>query len=1079
MGGGSVRPSQGQPCFDFLAEGARLAANLRPDADGVLAVPLADLGAHQDLLVIAASDFACATRRVVLPAPPPVLRDVRLASELPADAPSRMEPLAEALRPGESRALSASTTTRWQAYASLSDAARLLDAVRPDPAAATFEFALRWPSLPPEEKRARYGEFACHELDFFLWCRDRPFFEATVLPALRSKRDPDLVDRFLRGENLSEWAEPARLGALGAFERCLVALRVPEAAPLVLRAMEEECAAARPDPVREDALFRAALRGLGDRAAVPGGPIVLQGIVASRSVPPQAAAAAPANGARRKPDADFTADAAMVAFEEAPMAEAAFADGAVLQLERRDGLEEARRRDAARRREPERAFFRPLGRTKEWAESGWWGRRRGENAGSGIAANRFWLDVSRAAASRAAAGAAQDAPFAVLSARFPEAGGSFPERMAALALLDLPLEGAARYVPAGGDGAPPRVEAGAGGVLLFRESAAPADPAQDGDDPLVLLRRFVDPSRPTEVVDGETVERAVSGPFVAGRPYAMRTIVVNPTGRERTVSLLDEIPCGAVALTGGPATLARTVRLKPWGTERFERRFYFPEAADAPRGVRPACAVERGRAAGVAPAAGCAVAAGPTPPDPESWEAIARDADDARVVEFLRSHDPREAGLDLSLAEWRLLRPESCGAFLDGALAALDSHLVWNERWWRASFLLGDARRAGEALRRSGALARNGVGPWLRSPVLDVDPEEDGFLELLEYWPLENPRVHPFGASRVPENRSFAAQWRRFLDALAYKPAPDARDRLLAAVYLHAMGRREEADAQAALVRPQDVETRMQLDYLRAWTAWGDLDPAAARAAAAPWAERTVEPWRGRFAALLAACDEAEGRASAARATAADEAAGAAAPAAPTLRLAADGAGRALLSGAGTGSCRLCAYPVDLELIFSNNPFSASGVPNRAAIVRPAWTGSATVPADGTAAPVVLPEELLGRAGAWVLEASAGEAVARLTVPSREPDVQLAPGDGTLRVRDAKGRPLPAAYVKVYARPSGGGAPRFWKDGYTDPLGAFDYADVSGSDLPPVEAFALLVLHDEAGAKTLETPAPAALRQRP
>ena len=111
-----------------------------------------------------------------------------------------------------------------------------------------------------------------------------------------------------------------------------------------------------------------------------------------------------------------------------------------------------------------------------------------------------------------------------------------------------------------------------------------------------------------------------------------------------------------------------------------------------------------------------------------------------------------------------------------------------------------------------------------------------------------------------------------------------------------------------------------------------------------------------------------------------------------------------------------------------------------------------------------------------MLEASAGEAVARLTVPSREPDVQLAPGDGTLRVRDAKGRPLPAAYVKVYARPSGGGAPRFWKDGYTDPLGVFDYAGVSGADLPPVEAFAVLVLHDEARAKTLEAPAPAAIR---
>ena len=102
--------------------------------------------------------------------------------------------------------------------------------------------------------------------------------------------------------------------------------------------------------------------------------------------------------------------------------------------------------------------------------------------------------------------------------------------------------------------------------------------------------------------------------------------------------------------------------------------------------------------------------------------------------------------------------------------------------------------------------------------------------------------------------------------------------------------------------------------------------------------------------------------------------------------------------------------------------------------------------------------------------------IAPEAVPSRGFG-SLGPMEGLdARVRDAKGRPLPAAYVKVYARPSGGGAPRFWKDGYTDPLGVFDYAGISGADLPPVEAFAVLVLHDEAGAKTLETPAPAALR---
>ena len=42
----------------------------------------------------------------------------------------------------------------------------------------------------------------------------------------------------------------------------------------------------------------------------------------------------------------------------------------------------------------------------------------------------------------------------------------------------------------------------------------------------------------------------------------------------------------------------------------------------------------------------------------------------------------------------------------------------------------------------------------------------------------------------------------------------------------------------------------------------------------------------------------------------------------------------------------------------------------------------------------------------------------------------------------ASGKPLPKAYVKVFARCSDGTV-RFHKDGYTDLRGRFDYASVS------------------------------------
>ena len=87
-------------------------------------------------------------------------------------------------------------------------------------------------------------------------------------------------------------------------------------------------------------------------------------------------------------------------------------------------------------------------------------------------------------------------------------------------------------------------------------------------------------------------------------------------------------------------------------------------------------------------------------------------------------------------------------------------------------------------------------------------------------------------------------------------------------------------------------------------------------------------------------------------------------------------------------------------------------------------------------------------------------------------DVQVASEYGELRVRDRSGRAVPAAYVKVYARDASGREVKFHKDGYTDLRGAFAYAAVStDSPFKPAE-FAILVLSDAFGVRTLTVKAP-------
>jgi len=92
--------------------------------------------------------------------------------------------------------------------------------------------------------------------------------------------------------------------------------------------------------------------------------------------------------------------------------------------------------------------------------------------------------------------------------------------------------------------------------------------------------------------------------------------------------------------------------------------------------------------------------------------------------------------------------------------------------------------------------------------------------------------------------------------------------------------------------------------------------------------------------------------------------------------------------------------------------------------------------------------------------------------------VQMISNYGQVKVANAKtGKPLPKVYVKVYARMSNGQV-RFYKDGYTDLRGRFDYTSLNTNELDQVSKFSILILSEDSkntkgfGAVVRETAPP-------
>ena len=106
-----------------------------------------------------------------------------------------------------------------------------------------------------------------------------------------------------------------------------------------------------------------------------------------------------------------------------------------------------------------------------------------------------------------------------------------------------------------------------------------------------------------------------------------------------------------------------------------------------------------------------------------------------------------------------------------------------------------------------------------------------------------------------------------------------------------------------------------------------------------------------------------------------------------------------------------------------------------------------------------------------VVEIVAGGRRKTCATYAHELAVQVVESWGQVRVTHREtGKPLPRVYVKAYARIEG--AVRFYKDGYTDLRGRFDYASLSTDEIDRVDRFALLILSEEHGAVIREAEPP-------
>jgi tetratricopeptide (TPR) repeat protein len=305
----------------------------------------------------------------------------------------------------------------------------------------------------------------------------------------------------------------------------------------------------------------------------------------------------------------------------------------------------------------------------------------------------------------------------------------------------------------------------------------------------------------------------------------------------------------------------------------------------------------------------------------------------------------------------------------------------------------------------------------------------------------------------------------KFMKTLRYKAKPDSGDFTEIVYYMLLQGRIDEALAFFKRIPRETVDTKIQYDYLKTYLDFYLGNLKSVRDTALKYAGYPVPKWQKRFKAALEIIDELEGK----KPEIIDskdrqEQMEALAATGPFLDFEIES--RFIkISYKNIEKCRINYYPMDIELLFSKNPFMKQNS-EQFTFIRPGRFDIVDLPSAKTKLTLEIPEEFSD--SNLMVEITAKGIRKFQTIYAGSMDARIAENYGQLAVSEKQGgKPLAGVYVKVYARMKNGST-EFYKDGYTDVLGRFDYASLTTDKVDLAEKFALLIMSDIKGAMIRE-----------
>ncbi|KAF9984495.1 hypothetical protein BGZ65_000276, partial [Modicella reniformis] len=1129
--------SRAPPLLNFLVHPSDVLINLVPDLDtGLVSIPHSAFKEGTFLEIFAMDGRQSVQRSFAVPRLSHDLefqkRDLRFKSQLDHTkhyigerTGVDLDPKLQAIASGGSTAGAASVTLA--SSSSSPSAVRIVNSVsqvfdlmltlladeNQKQTLHKFGFITDWHRLSSDAKKDKFSKWNCHELNLFLYKKDRDFFDTTVASFLKNKVMKSFIDDYLIGAPLEKYVALNEFKKLTCMEKCLLVQRVPSMKGAVTQWIKDRVH--NIGAASNVKLFLTVMNSGALKESAPGG-----GGAGRTPTSPGYSPTSPGYSPTSPEYSNFARNPLVVGNDESdddmgfdfvgdiesaspPSAAFALVAGAAARPIQRANVYSVRETRSCLEASLSNRF-KPVDLTKEMGETYYYGR---QDYTADDEANLFWLDLLHWDDSKTSS---------FLSQNFIYNAGSFTDAMGTIALLDVvfrPKEASLTRSPDQG-----LIVSSRSPALVFHSSTKELNETPMTGSVLVTQQYFEQTEKHVydEVLRTNVRKYLQSGAeFRPLESYGAHVVLMNATPNPLKVHLEVQIPRGSISVYGSLES-GQDIQLSSHGTFQYEYGFYFPETGDFPH--YPAhVSTYTDIIAYAAPAA--LTVREPKPDrketDTGTWSHILKRGSKDEILTKLAS-----SPLSSLPVEQLLPRLYKDKRFLQQVTSVLRSRQEYDDEIWKVALTVHNKELTKEYLMNQPSSYLN-VGDWFTSDVYVNKPHSrleaswDNSLRYIEYFPLINARAHKATRNATILNDRFKTQYNRFLKYLSQKPRHDVDDLLMLIVYLLAQDRIVEAknkfknlsELMSAAHQPQrEYLQQLQYDYLWAYlnlcveiranpsVADLSLDLKGVRKILDKYRDYPVERWSKMFKDMRQYVDEieqslaelspvsepqlstSEGSSNSQQQDTAEttdkegkqSSNGSEVPVTVDFKIGSESV--VTVRHRGVTEITVEYYSIDAETMFSASPLTLSdqgesessssssesskddsNSSNSYRLVKPngidTHTVKRAVTKDGILTIPILPQCL--NTNVMISVSTSPPAATRTwkAYYSQTILVQCLEKTGILKViSKTDGRPIRGGYVKVYAEMKGSsGTAGFWKDGYTDLVGRFAYAQVSTS----------------------------------